>query len=198
MNSGCFNPRTHAGCDISRYSLYTDITLFQSTHPRGVRLGAQTTLLRRMYVSIHAPTRGATTQIRPVQDNIISFNPRTHAGCDGIFRNACKSIESFNPRTHAGCDIKRFGIYFFARVSIHAPTRGATKTTYSSVTEYCFNPRTHAGCDAPSRKQCSICRCFNPRTHAGCDRLSRLSAQRTFCFNPRTHAGCDPFCDAVL
>ena len=35
---------------------------------------------------------------------------------------------SFNPRTHTGCDVTvAIGIYGGHKVSIHAPTRGATK-----------------------------------------------------------------------
>ena len=33
-----FNPRTRVGCDISNFTLIYIIFLFQSTHPRGVRL----------------------------------------------------------------------------------------------------------------------------------------------------------------
>ena len=35
-------------------------------------------------VSIHAPTQGATVISRKVYSTNISFNPRTHAGCDPI------------------------------------------------------------------------------------------------------------------
>ena len=76
----CFNPRTHEGCDsyslvesyFSIVSIHAPtrgatfmlvplvvVSLFQSTHPRGVRL-ADLVLLAVSDVSIHAPTRGAT------------------------------------------------------------------------------------------------------------------------------------------
>ena len=55
----CFNPRTHEGCD---YGIKV----------RFFAIG----------VSIHAPTRGATT-IGMLNAIICpSFNPRTHEGCD--------------------------------------------------------------------------------------------------------------------
>ncbi len=76
---------------------------FQSTHPRGVRLSIEILSGRRGRVSIHAPTRGATLMIQAVA---ISFNPRTHAGCDFAHRS-----EALTPV-----------------VSIHAPTRGATRS----------------------------------------------------------------------
>ena len=55
-------------------------------------------------VSIHAPTRGATTCSQPVLLRWSRFNPRTHEGCD------------FYNSIHRG----------LSSVSIHAPTRGAT------------------------------------------------------------------------
>ena len=35
-----------------------------------------------VYVSIHAPTRGATTKGKTSIACCLSFNPRTHEGCD--------------------------------------------------------------------------------------------------------------------
>ena len=34
-----FNPRTRGGCDFTRYSFFPFLTMFQSTHPWGVRPG---------------------------------------------------------------------------------------------------------------------------------------------------------------
>ena len=57
----CFNPRPHAGGDNPAISkLYPDKNRFQSTPPRGGRLGAYTASICHAHVSIHAPTRGAT------------------------------------------------------------------------------------------------------------------------------------------
>ena len=75
-----FNPRAHAGRDDLRHEAVC-----------------------RFYVSIHAPTRGATITMRLIL-NVKGFNPRAHAGRD--------NYQSFG-------QIKVF-------VSIHAPTRGAT------------------------------------------------------------------------
>ena len=123
---------------------------FQSTHPHGVRLSAPLAVPLPLTVSIHAPTRGATTPEWAGMSTVTaSFNPRTHTGCDGNRR--CNRIgqPSFNPRTHTGCDSRkrkentfqnRFNprthtgcdgsqyasLNGFLRVSIHAPTRGAT------------------------------------------------------------------------
>ena len=55
----CFNPRTHTGCDPYCRSATVAI-----------------------YVSIHAPTRGATLYIQHQCHESWCFNPRTHTGCD--------------------------------------------------------------------------------------------------------------------
>ena len=88
------------GAVLCRFAL----TLFQSTHPRGVRPAAMTRYgsilsfqsthpcgVRRVKVaksanlsviSIHAPTWGATYQISRFRLDLHHFNPRTHVGCD--------------------------------------------------------------------------------------------------------------------
>ena len=57
-------------------------TIFQSTHSRGVRRGADHRVLQRIAISIHALTRSATVltfKLKPYKRN---FNPRTHEECD--------------------------------------------------------------------------------------------------------------------
>ena len=86
-----FNPRTHTGCDIRAQGSPISATAFQSTHPHGVRPAGildsrhlshagfnprthtgcdaegEVRFYAHPYVSIHAPTRGATL--------IFPFNP---------------------------------------------------------------------------------------------------------------------------
>ena len=54
----CFNPRTRVGCDRFARSGGAK-QVFQSTHPRGVRLSSSA-IRRCLPVSIHAPAWGAT------------------------------------------------------------------------------------------------------------------------------------------
>ena len=101
---------------------------FQSTHPRRVRRDGGDRYYDSSDVSIHAPTQGATNGFSGHLASSLSFNPRTHAGCDFLVR-----LEHRAARV----------------VSIHAPTQGATlyRQAVAEVVP-CFNPRTHAGCDA--------------------------------------------------
>ena len=64
------------------------------------------------------------------------FNARTHEGVRQLHRKlAVESEASFNPRTHEGCDSWIGGNATEMRVSIHAPTRGATSLAYTEHQE---------------------------------------------------------------
>ena len=141
--------------------------LFQSTRPRRARQ------IMKALVCILA-----------------GFNPRAHAGRDGItaLKNYAMSVSihaptqgattdpffrwlvsSFNPRAHAGRDII-FGAGFSAGlVSIHAPTQGATVAPLVKLVNGSFNPRAHAGRDFFTSCFSQFLRRFNPRAHAGRD-----------------------------
>ena len=55
-----FNPRTHMGCDGCTQIQQRVTPEFQSTHPHGVRHFVSFQSLWKYFVSIHAPTWGAT------------------------------------------------------------------------------------------------------------------------------------------
>ena len=70
---------------VSKYIFYEKacaLQMFQSTHPHGVRLNVNNSLIDICVVSIHAPTRGATPTVVDLGKSLIGFNPRTHTGCD--------------------------------------------------------------------------------------------------------------------
>ena len=124
--------------------------MFQSTHPHGVRHPARAYAMVDDYVSIHAPTRGATLVTSLSLHSFCCFNPRTHTGCD--MSMAAVVWDRNGVSIHAPTRGATVGITWHSvsdGVSIHAPTRGATGTwhvwAHSSAS---FNPRTHTGCDA--------------------------------------------------
>ena len=98
------------------------------------------------------------------------FNPRTHTGCDTSPKNNGSYYDCFNPRTHTGCDFIRSVKHLIVRVSIHAPTRGATYLSLSDADKNSQFQSTHPhGVRRRGRwRSLSSCR-FNPRTHTGCD-----------------------------
>ena len=146
VSMSCFNPRTHEGCDP-----LSDVWQ------------------RCRIVSIHAPTKGATTI------------------------SACTALggpfQSTHPRrvrhqSDAGTST--------SGVSIHAPTKGATpRPRLADGASPSFNPRTHEGCDFATNVLTIRFPCFNPRTHEGCDLVYNTNYILPESFNPRTHEGCD-------
>ena len=122
----CFNPRTYERCDYSSGDIVACKRVFQSTHLREVRQGVE--FLQAAYgVSIHAPTRGATSwQGLFHLVKIVSIHAPT--------RGATKRGHQQGHRR---------------RVSIHAPTRGATSSPLGSCPILVgFNPRTYERCDS--------------------------------------------------
>ena len=100
---------------------------FQFTHPRGVRPDQGQFCSRLFWVSIHAPTRGATkyTVTYKCGCTVSIHAPTRGATLRGSFK--FYDAKCFNSRTHAGCDdISPTAVYLEIKVSIHAPTRGAT------------------------------------------------------------------------
>ena len=100
-----FNPRTHEGCDTVDLTRAEEENLFQSTHPRGVRLDNSLGSVATFYVSIHAPTRGATGR-----RDCEPYSPTV----------------SIHAPTRGATECVQHSVYKKA-VSIHAPTRGATQ-----------------------------------------------------------------------
>ena len=78
----CFNPRTHTGCDYRNAieNGASEVSIHAPT--RGATIGITDRVSSEERVSIHAPTRGATyVMVTPFLMDV-SFNPRTHTGCD--------------------------------------------------------------------------------------------------------------------
>ncbi len=210
-----FNPRAHTGRDCSAQQ---------------ARCGRA--------VSIHAPTRGATkgqllfsfdkkfqsTRPHGARHVLIARrytfstfqSTRPHGARPGLVRSSACRNKCFNPRAHTGRDLVRIVADLLRRVSIHAPTRGATSTEIATktsrqfqstrphgarhgrkgkfkVVKRGFNPRAHTGRDF--LRFCKPVRigCFNPRAHTGRDCCKQPRMLRPYCFNPRAHTGRD-FC----
>ena len=121
----CFNPHTHAGCDVFKKKNYNEIGVSIHTPTQGVTSGGSYHIQIRR-VSIHTPTQGVTVIPSVIPAVIPGFNPHTHAGCDFARGFVFHLHFCFNPHTHAGCDIERDMISQRTKVSIHTPTQGVT------------------------------------------------------------------------
>ena len=118
---------------------------------RGATLSGRNKIMEAQ-VSIHAPTRGATWTVpgagvhlhhrfdprphargdlplRSWYSLVKSFDPRPHARGDPPLQPEQSTIQCFDPRPHArgDCAPSRSAASALEIVSIHAPTRGATR-----------------------------------------------------------------------
>ena len=109
----------------------------------------------RMVVSIHAPTWGATDGTGHTYCNVVRFNPRTHMGCD-LLLSVCWRVVGVFQSTHP-----------------HGVRRNETDT---KQLRRCFNPRTHMGCDTSRRKGSRTLLGFQSTHPHGVRRSSRVKS----------------------
>ena len=80
-------------------------------------------------ISIHAPTRGATLPLCLIFISSGDFNPRSHKGSDLCRLRISMPIQIFQSTLPQGeRQASRAVQYLSSVISIHAPTRGATRS----------------------------------------------------------------------
>ena len=207
QNVSIHAPARGATSSPERFSLFE---LFQSTLPRGERRDACGGIFEKngfnprsregsdlqlpqlaldVHVSIHAPARGATAQVRDARAGAC-FNPRSREGSDPTPYTLHLYGHCFNPRSREGSDttrLKRTARSAFqstlprgerrgedvlapcVRVSIHAPARGATSKL--SPFRRGLEVSIHAPARGATLRQGATQRgkSFNPRSREGSD-----------------------------
>ena len=145
--------------------------IFQSALPRGERHGS---------CPARSPPGDFNPRSREGSDWNVSvllpitfyFNPRSHEGSDdSLTAGFCKTIH-FNPRSREGSDHAALLYWYNCQsISIRAPARGATESTYNE-----FNEETLISIRAPARGATALVRgtsrnwgYFNPRSREGSD-----------------------------
>ena len=113
-------------------SFLSVVPMFQSTLPHGERL-------RKVLIGLgyqlfqstlpHGERHGHGEYL----GSYAGFNPRSHTGSDGLCYFWCSWFECFNPRSHTGSDPYLCYGGFGYKVSIHAPTRGATASLLLNI-----------------------------------------------------------------
>ena len=164
--------------------------IFQSTHPRGVRLSSPTLgsigfyfnprthvgcdfprprVPPRRDISIHAPTWGATPSARAGSRRwrFQSTHPRGVRQVRRAFQGGVGGFQSTHPR---GVRQGEKGDKGDKGISIHAPTWGATPAGSSpSGTKTISIHAPTWGATSFSLAKSAASQDFNPRTHVGCD-----------------------------
>ena len=192
-----FNPRAHAGRDFWRALAAALAWCFNPRAHAGRDGGSRPKQPGREPVSIHAPTRGATGVLRTGRSASRPFqSTRPRGARRGAARWRSPTRSRFNPRAHAGRDTCQQGVIAPPdSVSIHAPTRGATRARQPGcVPTACFNPRAHAGRDLHAVEHKHLIRAVS--IHAptrGATAAAMVLLLFFFGFNPRAHAGRDSF-----
>ncbi len=184
--------------------------LFQSTRPRGAR---QTFQSRRSRASqgfnprAHAGRDGTCISASPRPKKFQSTRPR---GARPVTEFVLTGMACFNPRAHAGRDWRwRADALRLPKVSIHAPTRGATVSSqlHEDKTKNTRSPRTAGAllqnwgvatenCRRMSEESEVLACCEPARVQAGATR-SRAATQRMS--GPfRSSPGLAPTCSTLV
>ena len=164
-----FNSRTRKGCDTSEQADGKRISVFQFTHPQGVRLKTAPPRGGGMRFQFTHP-QGVRLCLSHALD-VHSVFQFTHP--QGVRHGTARTGQGgvrFNSRTRKGCD------------TVAAP---------HSRQLLGFNSRTRKGCDYTSKVESLQVRSFNSRTRKGCDPLIVRHGHGIGCFNSRTRKGCD-------
>ena len=121
-----FNPRSHEGSDLKSHRKPVIQLYFNPRSHEGSDYPAPFTIATTPDISIHAPTRGATMfcLVMHLSSRFQSTLPR---GERPSLRSTQNSVWHFNPRSHEGSDWMQREIEKYLQISIHAPTRGATR-----------------------------------------------------------------------
>ncbi len=133
------------------------------------------------YISIHAPTRGATFWNFPQKPFRGNFNPRSHEGSDKfkVLLQSCDQISIHAPTR--GATIYGPDGFVMTQISIHAPTRGATNGTEFLDQQALIS--IHAPTRGATQGRNSIFSQFghfNPRSHEGSDTYNNINKNRYF------------------
>ena len=123
-----------------------------------------------MYLSIHAPTRGATLSTIYTRQPTSTFNPRSYKRSDRVAIYRATLAKAFNPRSYKRSDLSLIDKADDLNLSIHAPTRGATGCAGSGWWMYqAFNPRSYKRSDKLWQTRTFSACSFNPRSYKRSD-----------------------------
>ena len=142
-----FNPRSYKRSDGLGHTVY-DCTVISIHAPTRGATGGSKMTEKEAIISIHAPTRGATCFAAAIAFSRSYFNPRSYKRSDSARCKCENRSNNFNPRSYKRSDWLEGEKLTQLGISIHAPTRGATRSPKSSVLILLdFNPRSYKRSD---------------------------------------------------
>ena len=167
-------------------------TLFQSTHPSGVRLSfalgfiqppnfnprtpvgcdlreAARIEINSTFQSTH-PSGVRRDESWPRKSGSYYFNPRTPVGCDIRASSSVRISDYFNPRTPVGCDPRAFRPRIRCRIFQSTHPSGVRQDGCPITRTHMIFQSTHpSGVRRSHAGRARIGEYFNPRTPVGCD-----------------------------
>jgi len=153
--------------------------MFQFTRPRGARPPARRPPSPHQSFQFTRP-RGARHAVANAPFAEPPFQFTRPRGARPKKSSTKKRAQRFNSRAHAGRDPSRTNYSLCMRVSIHAPTRGATHPQKRKEAGTMFQFTRPRGARQSKSNVQSGTQGFNSRAHAGRDRLVRgASAKRS-------------------
>ena len=173
-------------------SIRVDGQLFQSTLPQGERRQSCAYVARYIIFQSTLP-QGERHNCLCSLIQQSYFNPRSHKGSDDARKfNATANKISIHAPTR-GATQNLLSLNHIKAISIHAPTRGATcsrqhlfRICYKFQSTLPQGERQYAKIKRPRRQPY-----FNPRSHKGSDHRFNVWLTESGNFNPRSHKGSD-------
>ena len=166
----CFNPRAHTGRDFKIVINKTSRNMFQSTRPHGARHLENENAYPKFQVSIHAPTRGATSP-RFTRHGRPSFQSTRPHGARPSDRMLALSQYKFQSTRPHGARLQRTeNLYQYQKFQSTRP-HGARLYVHG---EYIFYTGFQSTRPHGARRGCAsgawrLHSCFNPRARTGRD-----------------------------
>ena len=132
-----FNPRSREGSDVA--PVVHGRWVFISIHApaKGATLPPYHEHPRQA-ISIHAPVKGATLPGSTNDILSLNFNPRSREGSDPYLAGNQTANQNFNPRSREGSDVDVNLRAARVGISIHAPVKGATISSLFAVRSAIF------------------------------------------------------------
>ena len=100
-----FNPRSHERSDDQQPVHSLSVIYFNPRSHERSDSSAVTQPSYLLFISIHAPTRGATSRRLHLPRQRVNFNPRSHERSDYCIHLTLFYFRYFNPRSHERSDI---------------------------------------------------------------------------------------------
>ena len=153
--------------------------IFQSTLPREERQNIYSGITNGVLISIHAPTRGAT-YFFPLTCSALIFQSTLPREERHIICHMTICLSDFNPRSHERSDVGIPSVGSDKKISIHAPTRGATQLLGQVIS---LRIKFQSTLPREERRSTNcfafLQRHFNPRSHERSDSILTYATNDT-------------------